>query len=313
MLKTCGHTPGGRGNTNNPSPVDNKNKHFFFCLTFNNYSMTDYENIVNWSNGHCEKWIIGREVGENGTPHLQIWFKTKKRMRFSELKNLPFFYKCHIEKAKGSEEDNIEYCSKEGCYLHSMNINIKEEVNVITDLYPWHEDLADILINCKSDRAIHWIYDPKGSNGKTQLLKYLVKNYNFLLGGGGKKENIINIVFNNQSYMQRKGLKCCIFDVPRCNKGGISYAALESIKDGVIINHKFETGTFICNSPTICVLSNDLPNIKMLTEDRWNIYTIENKLLVKLPLKEVKKLIKIAKIKKLCEDSDNSDDENRFI
>lgn len=65
--------------------------------------------------------IYGEEVGESGTPHLQGYFELPKRMTFNVLRRkLVDEYignpGIHLEAAKGSQRQNIEYCSKEGKY-----------------------------------------------------------------------------------------------------------------------------------------------------------------------------------------------------
>lgn len=58
--------------------------------------------------------IFGRETGENGTPHLQGYIAFFKPQRInSVIKALPG---CHIEIAQGNEQQNFDYCSKQGDY-----------------------------------------------------------------------------------------------------------------------------------------------------------------------------------------------------
>lgn len=290
MGKNSGSSPGEKGNTaHSPGNTNNRLKKTRFCLTYNNYSEEDYQDILTWVNGSCSMWIIGREIGDSGTPHLQMFFITNKRMRITEFKNVKCLYKCHVEAAKGSDEENIKYCSKDKNFKHSINCNVPEELKIINILSPWQEELEDIIINCTSERDIYWIWEDIGGVGKTAFIKYMIAKHNCLLCGGGKRADVINIIFNNKNYMTRSGLKVVLFDIPRCNKGAISYAALEEIKNGIIINVKFETGTFICNSPAILVFSNSLPDIDKFSLDRWKIFNINNGDLIPVNVKDIKK------------------------
>ena len=79
-----------------------------WCFTLNNYEISDYDLLLSTE---CQYVIIGKEVSESGTPHLQgfIYFSARKSLK--QLKKL--HDKCHWEMTKGSIEQNIGYCSKE--------------------------------------------------------------------------------------------------------------------------------------------------------------------------------------------------------
>lgn len=61
--------------------------------------------------------IIGKEVGEGGTPHLQGFVNFKKKLRRSTLKKQLGFTRAHVEIAKGTDHQNQTYCQKMGNYL----------------------------------------------------------------------------------------------------------------------------------------------------------------------------------------------------
>lgn len=67
-----------------------------------------------------------------------------------------------------------------------------------------------------------------------------------------------------------------LIDISRTMEDCINYDAIEKIKNGLICNMKYETGSFICNSPNICIMANCIPKIGAMTIDRWKIYTINN-------------------------------------
>lgn len=84
-----------------------------WVFTINNYSEETYEGICQLD---CKYLIVGKEVGEQGTPHLQgyIFFNSVKT--FQQVKDL-FPEAPHFELAKGNAEQNFNYCSKEGEYF----------------------------------------------------------------------------------------------------------------------------------------------------------------------------------------------------
>jgi len=81
----------------------------FWCFTINNPKpdYADLKPIKNW-----EYMVVGNEVGESGTPHLQGFVVYKTRTKFSTVKNqIPA---AHIEKMKGSPTQASDYCKKDG-------------------------------------------------------------------------------------------------------------------------------------------------------------------------------------------------------
>lgn len=82
-----------------------------FCFTVNNYDENDYEKISNYA--RASYVVIGFEVGESGTPHLQGYMELSKRTRFSTVKK-ELGNKIHIEVRRGTQLQAIDYCKKEG-------------------------------------------------------------------------------------------------------------------------------------------------------------------------------------------------------
>lgn len=80
-----------------------------WCFTVNNYSVLDDQTLQDMPYKYL---IYGREVGDEGTPHLQGYVQLKKITRLTGMKKL--HPTAHWEVAKGTEEQNRTYCSKEG-------------------------------------------------------------------------------------------------------------------------------------------------------------------------------------------------------
>lgn len=84
-----------------------------FCFTLNNYSDSDLERCHNISvNPLVRYMVVGKEVGESGTPHLQGYIYFHSRIVFDTVRKL--LPPCHIIVAKGDAQSNFEYCSKDG-------------------------------------------------------------------------------------------------------------------------------------------------------------------------------------------------------
>lgn len=79
------------------------------CFTLNNYTDVEYNQIVKLNHKYL---VIGKEVGESGTPHLQGYIE------FQSSKALNVLYKLnpriHWETRKGTAKQASDYCMKEG-------------------------------------------------------------------------------------------------------------------------------------------------------------------------------------------------------
>lgn len=92
-----------------------------YCFTLNNYSDEEYESIKKSLDEQCSYYIIGKEIGELGTPHLQGYALFKRAYRFNSIKDR-YLPRCHIEVAAGSADSNRRYCSKQGSYVEGGTI-----------------------------------------------------------------------------------------------------------------------------------------------------------------------------------------------
>lgn len=92
-----------------------------WVFTVNNYAQDHQQKIMDalMENGGSYI-IIGKEIGELGTPHLQGYVRWPTNRRFNAVKEL-IKGACgiapHIQKAQGSSEQNRVYCSKEGDFM----------------------------------------------------------------------------------------------------------------------------------------------------------------------------------------------------
>jgi len=82
-----------------------------WCGTLNNYSEEEYKLFTELP---CKYSVIGKEVGEGGTPHLQMYFIFERTCRMSSLKRL--CARVHWEAAI-ADEMAAAYCMKEGDYV----------------------------------------------------------------------------------------------------------------------------------------------------------------------------------------------------
>lgn len=220
----------------------------YWCGTFNNYELSDYDSLVLKFKTSCNKWIIGKEIGESGTPHLQMYIECKKPIRPIEFFGIK---KIHWEKRKGSTEQNRVYCSKEGDYI-SMGFKEEYKYKGLDLPKEWNDFQKQVLALVErehNDREIHWFYDEDGGNGKTKVIKKLIRDHKAELVGGNNNDCAFAISDNP---------KLVVWNIPN-NVKTISYSALESIKDGLVFSSKYESNCKCFEPPIVLVMANFEP------------------------------------------------------
>lgn len=92
-----------------PRPI--RGKRFVFTLNNPTQSETEALTLYLQRPEKVEYAIFGREIGSNGTPHLQGFVCFVRRHRFPAVKEI-IGRRAHIETARGSPSSNRKYCSK---------------------------------------------------------------------------------------------------------------------------------------------------------------------------------------------------------
>jgi len=87
-----------------------------WCFTLNNYSEEEYERLKAFCTNEAVYFIIGKEVGDGGTPHLQGYIRFSRRYYFRSV-SVKLGSRVHVEGARGTARQNREYCSKGGDYV----------------------------------------------------------------------------------------------------------------------------------------------------------------------------------------------------
>lgn len=122
-----------------------------WVFTINNYK-AEHEDLL--QHLRCQYCVYGREVGENGTPHLQgyIYFGTKLR-RASVARWLPNAY---LAPRNGTHEEAREYCIKDGDFVERgeppLSIEQRSRLGGAATATKW-KDIAE----CARKGDIDWI------------------------------------------------------------------------------------------------------------------------------------------------------------
>lgn len=250
-----------------------------WCFTVNNYDTEAHNTILEHCKASCDKYIVAKEVGKNGTKHLQGYMYFKNAISFNTVKKaLP---KAHIEKAKGNWKQNYEYCSKDGDFVTNIITESNEAIEdaiMLNELYgnivwrPWQQQVIDIIEGPIDNRAIHWFWEETGSVGKSFLAKYVSLKYNAIIASG-KQNDVFNQVLE---WVKKNGRRprVVIVDCPRSAIEYIHYGCIEAVKNGMLYSGKYEGGRCIFYTPHVIVFANELPQKKKMSADRWCIWEI---------------------------------------
>nr|WAE42397.1 MAG: replication associated protein [Cressdnaviricota sp.] len=79
-----------------------------FCFTLNNYTSDEYDAVLLWD---CKYLVVGKEVGESGTPHLQGFVCFAQAKTLSAVRRLGARF--HWESRKGTHLQASAYCKKD--------------------------------------------------------------------------------------------------------------------------------------------------------------------------------------------------------
>ncbi|UBJ25905.1 replication-associated protein [Red panda feces-associated circular DNA virus 14] len=96
------------------APQSSQAKRWLFTL--NNFSEVERDGLLERLRELSSYFIVGRERGEEGTPHLQGYIIFKSQYRLARVKDL-VSQRAHFEIARGSPASNRVYCSKENDFV----------------------------------------------------------------------------------------------------------------------------------------------------------------------------------------------------
>ena len=182
-----------------------------WCFTMNNFAdkgWSDWKKYLSSLKDQVEYLVCEEEVGENNTPHLQGYIRFKYAKRFSTLKRF-FDDKAHIEIARGSDNDNCLYCTKDGKNVYELGTMKGKQSNKGVDFEKLMDDFISLsskefyrshprealmyfnklqtlasAICCEDNQTIYkgdlkiknyWIYGPPGT-GKSRWARHTSKN-----------------------------------------------------------------------------------------------------------------------------------------
>lgn len=269
----------------------------------NECSVYEYQTMLD---GIAKRWVFQIEKGEQtGYIHLQgrISLIKKKNNKFSVLKLFTDKYKPnYIEPTINEEFTKYEasgdafYQMKsdtriEGPYTNeSKKPYIPEVYNIPYDkLYPYQQHIYNAKYIQSRWRKVVLIYCPVGCSGKSTIATICRLTQNGIQLP--YTEDPIQIMQTVHNIVVSKGYvhNVKIFvDLPRaCSKSVMKQyiLAIENMKGGYLYDMRNKYKDVQIDPPLIYVFCNRLPDLSLLSQDRWDLYMInDNKQLIEYNL-----------------------------
>lgn len=265
----------GGGNKQTP-PISCNFQAKNWVMTWNNYPDDVFEQLEQALCPLCIKYIFGKEIGEQGTPHIQGAFVLKSKMRQGTIYKL-FNTTFYLDKMKGRWNDQ-KYCAKDGNYITNVKIPMALAKVTIEMLRPEQREIASLFTEREDPlfgRKIYWFYETQGNWGKSILTTYMIDQLEATEVSGKGADVLCGIA----TLVEKHG-ECppiVIYDIPRSiGPEYVSYTSIEKIKDGKFFSGKYESGMVRFNKPHIICFANEPPSISKLSRDRWVIRNLRD-------------------------------------
>lgn len=206
---------------------------------------------------HSKEFVFQIERGENTDYiHFQGCFSLIVKHRLIECKNLLGFNSIHLEYARDWYASK-NYCSKLDTRVSGpwTKKTPPLEPKINGDLFPWQQELVQLIETEPDDRTIHVFTDTVGNRGKSAIGIHLSdtrEDVLYLPSGKfeGVKQHVVEVLGG-------RGIRAVIFNIPRTQEDHIPFALIEEIKDGYILNTKYGAKRARFDPPHVIVFVND--------------------------------------------------------
>lgn len=228
-----------------------------------------------------KKWIFQKEKGmETGFEHYQGKLSLKKKdRRSSVIKKWPAL--CRISPTVTENMGNEFYVTKEetridGPWSDRERINksyVPRQIREINELWDWQQQIVDDA-NVWNTRNINIVVDRHGGNGKSILKTYVgVHKIGRNLPFVNDYKDIMRMV------MDTPKVRLYIVDMPRAiskEKLYQFFSGMETLKDGYAYDDRYEFREEYFDCPNIWIFTNSVPDLNLLSKDRWILWELNN-------------------------------------
>jgi hypothetical protein len=251
--------------------------------------------------GWFKVFVFQLEQGESGYKHWQCRGKLHTSQRpgtlVSKLSKLdgPKWLAVAPTSCPTYGNSDFDYVMKEDTRLEGPYKDTDyKEPQVLTSLvreyienvekngaYKWQKQ-TDVMRADINTRSVNIIVDYSGNSGKSSYTAYARYTETSIV-----PPQADNIKEQMGIIMGLPTGKSYIFDLPRgVDIKGMKafFGAIETLKNGVAYDGRYTFTQRIFDPPSITVFCNALPPLESLSKDRWNVWMLEDKKLVKYDL-----------------------------
>ncbi len=243
------------------------------------------ESLIKKLNKIAKEWCFQLEKGEtSGYEHYQGRLSLKVKTRQCNLISKWGLKETHWSITSNNNRKNNFYVLKDETRIDGPfeskdyeEFYVPRQIREIPSLYPWQQEIIEMSTEWDT-RTIHIIVNEKGNIGKSILKGYMRCN---------RLGQVVPFCNNYKDIMRMifcmKTSNCYLIDMPRAiNKENLGslFSGIESIKDGYCFDDRYEFKQKYFDCPNIFVFTNTVPDMTMLSEDRWKLHMVVDNELV---------------------------------
>jgi len=151
---------------------------------------------------------------------------------------------------------------------------------ILDKLHPFQQTIWNSCDH-RNPRGINFIYDPEGCRGKSSIASIIeIHGRGIDIPPVNDMKELLQVVCD-ECYERTRDPKCMLIDMPRAlDKSRLygMFSAIEQIKKGKLYDMRYSYKKWWIHAPQIWVFSNIAPELSMLSNDRWNVWIIDDNL-----------------------------------
>ena len=241
-----------------------------------------------------KKWTFQLEQSESGYIHYQGRVSLKLKARLKTVINNFDNKNMHFSITSTENCRNDFYVTKDDTRINGPWNDKEVEIYIPRQfrnliLKDWQQDIIE-RSKIFDTRTINVLYDPDGGIGKSTLSCLCeLKMKGVTLPIVNEQEKLIQAMHGICNSRKLRDPNPVFIDLPRAfDKSKLFglYSAIEQIKNGKLVDMRYNYQEYWIDSPSIWVFSNREPDMELLSKDRWKIWQVSNNKLEEITFEE---------------------------